>query len=558
MRKRYAEFPAVIAYLDAVQEDIVENVQEFRKPQDGPQPVLGMPTPPYATDGSPFFRRYRVNLLVDHSESEGAPVDSEDHPTYVNLIGRIEHIAQMGALITDFNLIKPGALHRANGGYLLLDAREVLLQPYAWEGLKRVLRAGEIGIEPLGQALSLVSTVSLEPEPIPLDVKIILYGERRLYYLLHRLDPDFAELFKVEADFNDEMTRTEDSQLGYARMIGMIARQEELRPFNRGAVARLIEHSTRMVSDTEKLSTHLASLADLMREADYWAQVNENGAITASDIQHAIDAQIERADRLRERLQERINRGVIFIDSQGEVVGQVNGLSIIRLGHFTFGQPNRITARVRLGKGKFIDIEREVALGGPIHSKGVLILSSFLGARYAPEHPLSLSASLVFEQSYGGVEGDSASLAELCALLSALAQAPIKQSLAMTGSVNQRGQIQPIGGVNEKIEGFFDICQARGLTDEQGVIIPRANVQHLMLRQDVVEAVADGAFHIYAAETVDEAMALLTDRPAGQRGSDGQFPTASINHQVERRLIEMAEKQRDFQKKADKEKEEKE
>jgi lon-related putative ATP-dependent protease len=544
LRNKHAQLPEVVAHLDAVQKDVIENVDEFRQVEESSQ-FMGIPLP-RSLMGPPLFRRYQVNVLVDHGESKGAPVVYEDHPTYNNLVGYIEHIAQMGALVTDFNLIKPGAMHRANGGYLILDARELLLQPYAWEGLKRALRAREVRIESLAQALSLISTVSLEPETVPLDVKVVLVGERLLYYLLYQYDPDFGELFKVEADFNEEMTRTLENNLLYARLIATMARKEGLRPFDRVAVARVIEHSARIASDAEKLSVHLLSISDLLREADYYADTNSNGAVTAADVQRAIDAQIRRADRLRERVQEGIERGTILIDTSGERVGQVNGLSVIGLGNFAFGHPSRITARVRLGKGEVVDIEREVELGGPIHSKGVLILSGFLASRYAADRPLSLSASLVFEQSYSGVEGDSASLAELCALLSALADAPIKQSLAVTGSVDQYGQVQPIGGVNEKIEGFFDICEARGLTGEQGVIVPTSNVQHLMLRQDVVEAVKAGQFRVYAVETVDQAIELLTSVPAGERDAEGNFPEGSINRRVEARLVELSEKQRAF------------
>jgi lon-related putative ATP-dependent protease len=544
LREKYAELPDVVNYLNAVQRDVVENVDEFRKPDEAPQ-AMDIPLP-LSMMSAPLLRRYQVNVLVDHSQSRGAPVVYESNPTYNNLIGRIEQIAQMGALLTDFNLIKPGALHRANGGYLILDARQLLLQPYAWEGLKRALRSREVRIESLGQALSLISTVSLVPEPIPLDVKVVLIGDRMLYYALVQLDPDFGELFKVEADFNEDMERTPESNLLYARLVATMARGEDLRPFDRGAVARVIERSARMAGDASKLSVHLLSIADLLREADYWASVAGNGVVTADDVQRAIDTQIHRADRVRERVHDRIQQGTILIDTSGERVGQVNGLSVVELGNFAFGQPSRITARVRIGGGKVVDIEREVELGGPIHSKGVLILSSFLGARYAAERPLSLSASLVFEQSYGGVEGDSASMAELCALLSALARVPIKQSFAMTGSVNQHGEAQPIGGVNEKIEGFFDVCKARGLTGEQGVIIPTSNVQHLMLRHDVVEAVETGQFHIYPMRTVDEAIELLTGIPAGERDVEGNFPEGSINQLVEARLVELAEKQRAF------------
>lgn len=544
LQEKYADLQPVVDYLEAVKNDVVENVEDFRRTGDEEaEAMLGLPMQQMQ---EATFRRYQVNVLVDHSESEGAPVVYEEHPTYNNLIGRIEHISQMGALVTDFDLIKPGALHRANGGYLLIDARELLMQPYAWDGLKRVLRSQQVRIESLSQALSLVSTVSLEPEPIPLDVKVVLIGERLLYYLLNQYDPDFSELFKVEADFDDQMPRTPENDELYARLVATIGRREELHPFDRAAVARVIERSSRLVGDTKKLSTHLLSVAELLEEADYWAGQEERGVVTVQDVDRAIGEQIRRADRLRERTQEHIQRGMILIDTDGERRGQVNGLSVIALGNYAFGRPSRITARTRLGKGNVIDIEREVDLGGPIHSKGVLILSSYLGARYAADHPLSLSASLVFEQSYAGVEGDSASLGELCALLSDLAGAPIKQSLAVTGSVNQHGEVQPIGGVNEKIEGFFDACRAKGLTGDQGVLIPTANVEHLMLRHEVIEAVEEGDFHVYAVGTVDEAISLLTGESAGERSQDGEFPIGSVNQRIEARLIELAERQRDF------------
>jgi lon-related putative ATP-dependent protease len=544
LQEKYADLEDVVAYLKAVKDDVVENVDDFRR--TGDEEREGMLGIPMQRVREAKFRRYQVNVLVDHSESEGAPVIYEEHPTYNNLIGRIEHIAQMGALVTDFNLIKPGALHRANGGYLLIDARELLMQPYAWEGLKRVLRGREVRIESLSQALSLVSTVSLEPEPIPLNVKVVLIGERLLYYLLGYYDPDFDELFKVEADFSDEMPRTPENDELYARLIATMARRDELQPFDREAVARIIQRSSRISGDSKKLSTHLLSVSGLLHEADYWASEAGNNVVTLKDVQKAIDQQINRADRIRERTQERIRRGTILIDTEGERIGQVNGLSVIGLGNFAFGRPSRITARTRLGKGSVVDIEREVDLGGPIHSKGVLILSGYLGARYATDYPMSLSASLVFEQSYGGVEGDSASLAELCALLSALAGVPIRQSLAVTGSVNQHGDVQPIGGVNEKIEGFFDACKAKGLTGDQAVLIPAANVEHLMLRQDVIEAAERGEFHVYPVKSVDEAIELLTGVPAGERDEEGAFPEGTINERVEARLIALAERQRDF------------
>jgi predicted ATP-dependent protease len=371
-------------------------------------------------------------------------------------------------------------------------------------------------------------------------------GERLLYYSLYQADPDFGELFKVAADFEDQMHRGAANHLLYARMIGTIARQEGMRALDRAAVARVIEQSARLAGDAEKLSTHVHSIADLLREADYWAGEAQHGVIDAMDVQRALDAQIRRQDRVRERTQEEIQRGTILIDTQGATVGQVNGLAVFSMGQFAFGRPHRITARVRIGRGEVVDIEREVALGGPIHAKGVLILSAYLGARYAADRPLSLSASLVFEQSYSGVEGDSASSAELYALLSALADLPVKQGLAVTGSVNQWGQVQAIGGVNEKIEGFFDVCRAQGLTGEQGVLIPASNVKHLMLRHDVVAAAAAGQFQVYAVDTIDQGIALLTGVTAGERDHTGQFPVGSVNQRVEARLMELADKRLAF------------
>ncbi|MGH8066743.1 MAG: Lon protease family protein [Candidatus Entotheonellia bacterium] len=551
LRRQYIELPEVVEYLRRVEQDVMENLEEFLRPAEAPEAPPPMPAdgtlrrPPMPT-GLSFFRRYQVNVIVDHTGAIGAPVIYEDHPTVQNLVGRIEHMAQMGALVTDFNLIKAGALHRANGGYLILEARKVLLQPFAWEELKRALSSEELRIEVLGQMLSLISTVSLEPEPISLDVKVVLLGERLLYYTLSQLDPDFAELFKVAADFEDQMDRTPENHLLYARMIATMVRQEGLRPFNREAVARVIEQSARLAGDAERLSTHVRSIADLLREADYWAGEAPHDVVTAADVQRAIDAQVYRSDRVRERIQEEIQRGTILIDTEGAKVGQVNGLSVITLGQFAFGRPSRITARVRLGRGEVVDIEREVALGGPIHSKGVLILAAYLGARYAIDRPLSLSASLVFEQSYSGVEGDSASSAELYALLSALADLPVKQGLAVTGSVDQHGQVQAIGGVNEKIEGFFDICRAQRMTGEQGVLIPMSNVKHLMLRPDVVEAVAAGRFHVYPVETIDQGIELLTATPAGERNAQGEFPAGSVNQRVEARLLALSEKRLAF------------
>jgi len=535
LRAKYQDLPEVLHYLDEVQKDVVSNASAFLgKSESSMHGLLSL------EGGGAALRRYEVNLLVDHSGGEGAPVVYDDNPTYAALVGRIEHIAQLGALITDFTQIKPGALHTANGGYLILDVRKVLTQPYAWEGLKRALYGKQIRIESLGQMLSLVSTVSLEPQPIPLDIKVVLLGERLLYYLLCEYDPDFRELFKVAADFEDSVDRNSENDQLYAQLIATLVRKNRLRPFDRGAVAAVIEQSMRLVGDREKLSTHLRSIADLLSEASFWAGEGNQEVVRGDDVQRAIDYQIERIDRVRDRMHEAILRDTVMIATAGETVGQVNGLSVIQLGDAAFGIPSRITATTRLGEGELVDIEREVDLAGPIHSKGVFILSNYLGARYAQDFPLSLSASLTFEQSYSQVEGDSASLAELCALLSSLSGLPIRQSLAVTGSVNQHGQVQSIGGVNEKIEGFFNVCRERGLTGEQGVLVPKSNLKHLMLRHEVVQAVRDGKFSIYAVEHADEAIAVLTGVSAGVVDEEGSFPEDSVNGRVQARLQALA------------------
>ena len=533
LRTDWGELPQVRQYLARVQEDVLDHAEFFRQPKEGEQPTLfGIPMPRAEPAESPF-RRYQVNVLVEHSKSQGAPVVYEDNPNYGNLIGRVEHIAQMGTLLTDFTLIKAGALHRANGGYLVLDALKLLMQPFSWDMLKRALRSREIRAESPAQAYSLINTVSLEPEPIPLDVKVVLVGERLIYYLMHAYDPEFRELFKVASDFEEDTERGPGTELAQARVIATLARREKLRPLERAAVERVIEHAARQAGDAERLSLHLRGLVDLLRETDYWAQDAGRALATETDVARALEAREHRLDRVRHRILQETLRGTLLVSSAGERVGQVNGLSVMQLGGFAFGMPHRITARVRLGGGKVVDIERETELGGPIHSKGVLILSGYLAGRYAARHPLSLAASLVFEQSYSGVEGDSASSAELYALLSALAEAPLRQSLAVTGSVNQHGDVQAIGGVNEKIEGFFDLCEARGLDGSQGVVIPASNVKHLMLRERVIDAVAAGKFHLYAVETVDQGIEILTGMPADR-----------VNRRVEERLLDFAQRAR--------------
>ncbi|MES9947062.1 MAG: ATP-binding protein [Candidatus Thiodiazotropha sp.] len=541
LREKYRDLQTVTAYLDRVEEDVINNYQQFL-PRDERKPSLFGLHLSQQEEGPPWHYRYRVNLLLAHQANGGAPIVYEDLPGYNNLVGRIEHRAHLGALETDFTMIRPGALHRANGGYLILDALKLLMQPFAWETLKRVLQSAEIRIESLAQITSLISTQSLEPEPIPLEVKVVLLGERHIYYLLQALDPEFDELFKVAVDFDDDLVRDSQNEHHYGQMIASLARQHNLRPLDRIAVARVIDHSMRLADDSERLSSHMRSITDLIQQADYWAGEHDHTLIAEDDVQTAIEAQIHRADRIQRRLQSEVVRGTLMIATTGEVVGQVNGLSVMLLGDQRFGHPTRITARARLGKGQVVDIEREVELGGPIHSKGVYILSGFISGRYAPDYPLSLSASLVFEQSYGQVEGDSASSAELYALLSALSGLPIKQQFAVTGSVNQLGEVQAIGGVNEKIEGFFDICRRMGLSGDQGVLIPSANVKHLMLREDVVEAVKTGAFAIYPIKTIDEGIALLTNTPAGSRDENGLFPEDSVNGRVEASLIRFSER----------------
>ncbi len=541
IKARFDDLPQVIAYLENVEGDVVSNAETFLA---APEQALGDTST--WSEGPTLFWRYRVNLLIDHSENGNAPVVFEDEPTFERLLGRIEHRSESGTLVTDFNLIRPGSLHKANGGYLLIDVLRLLRQPLAWDALKRVLEAGKIRIETLASALGFTSTTTLEPEPVPLDVKVVLTGERIFYYLLSTYDPDFQNHFKVMADFEEVVEHGDDARQSFVRAIAALARREKLNPFDRSAVAALLDYAARQAEDTRKLSADFQRLGDLMREADFIASQYGHGVVSGADIKAARAAEIKRKSRISERLQEAMERQLVLIDTEGERIGQVNGLSVFQLGDTTFGKPSRITARVSLGRGDVVDIEREVELGGPIHSKGVLILSGYLRARYAPHHPLSLAASLVFEQSYGGVEGDSASAAELFTLLSALAEMPIRQSLAVTGSVNQHGQIQVIGGVNEKIEGFFDLCAARGLTGEQGVLIPSGNVQHLVLDDRVLAAAEAGKFHIYGINSIDEGIEILTGHYAGAPDETSLFPDGTVNGRVQARLFDFAQRRRAF------------
>lgn len=546
----------VAAWLTELETDLVDNIGYFTQ-EDREQQTAAM-----APIGGDIFRRYTVNIIVENGPDAvpeptagnsnggfiggGAPIITEEHPAFANLIGRVEHMSHMGALVTDFSLIKAGSLHRANGGYLLIDALRLLREPLAWDGLKRALRTRRIVLEAPGEYLSLVSTVALEPDPIPLDTKVILFGDRLLYYMLAENDPEFRDLFKVSADFDDQIDRDGETDMLYAEMIATLCRENELLPLTAAAVGRVIEESSRFAEDAEKLSLEVGSVTDLMQEADLYAREGAADAIDVSHVQRAVDERVHRSDRLRERSLEAITRDVIMIDTEGAVVGQINGLSVLSLGQASFGRPTRITARTRMGQGNVVDIEREVDLGGALHSKGVLILTGFLSAHFAAAVPLSLAATLVFEQSYGGVDGDSASAAELVALISSLAELPINQGLAITGSLNQLGQIQAIGGVNEKIEGFFDICVRRGLTGDQGVVIPHANVKHLMLRRDVIDAVERGVFSIYPAETIEDAVTVMTGIHAGLRDEDDEFERGTVFQRVDDRLAEFALAQASF------------
>jgi len=543
LKEKYRDHAEILQHLGALREDILEHVDLFRRDKGGEAPteMMALLAQGQAQLGGDPFDRYRVNLLVEHPDGSGAPVVVEAHPTCQNLLGRIEHQAHMGTLFTNFMMVKAGALHRANGGFLVLEALEVLKQYFAWDPLKRSLKNKQIKVEEPGEQFRLVSTVTLEPEPIPLDVKVVLVGSPWLFYMLYYLDPEFRELFKVKVDFGPEVARTPENIVAFARLLATTAREERLLPFDRTAVSRLVEYSSRMVEDQDRLATTFGEILDVAREAHFWAGRNGQARVEGKDVERAVEARRYRSNRIEERLRDLVTEGTLLIDTAGAVVGQVNGIAVVPVGDYWFGKPSRITARTYLGRGGIVDIEREARTGGRIHSKGVLILSGYLGGRYAQKLTLSLSASLGFEQAYEEIEGDSASSAELYAILSSLTGLPLRQDLAVTGSVNQQGEVQAIGGVNAKIEGFYDVCAARGLSGTQGVVIPAANVRHLMLREDVVDAVRAGRFQVYAVRTIDEGIALLAGRPAGERGPDGAFPEGSVNALVEKRLREMAE-----------------
>lgn len=546
LRDRYHGRQDVQEYLRQVQEDIPEHLEDF---QVGRQSQEGLPGALAELQGATreeHLARYTVNVFVDHSQTRGAPVIQEHNPTYYNLMGRLEYQARFGAMTTDFRQIKSGAIHRANGGYLLLDALDVLISPLAWDALKKAIQTRQARIENLGEQFSSIPAATLRPEAIPLNLKVVMVGDPFVYYLLYHLDEDFRKLFKVKADFGPDMDRSDQHILRYAGFIGRLVRERGLRHFDRAGVSRIVEYGVRLVEDQNKLSTRLADVADMVVEASYWAGKNGNRLVTAEDVDKAIEHKEYRSNLVEERVRQFIEDGTIMIDTEGEKAAQVNGLSVIDLGDHAFGRPSRITARTALGAQGVVNIEREIKLSGPIHSKGVLILAGYLAGKYAQDYPLALSATLTFEQVYDEVEGDSAASTELYALLSALSGLPLKQGIAATGSVNQIGQVQAVGGVTRKVEGFYEVCKAKGLTGEQGVILPEANVKNLMLKDEVVRAVRDGSFHLWSVRTVDEGIELLTGVPAGQQQADGSYPHGTVHQLVDARLRGYAQRLREF------------
>ncbi|MCL4534426.1 MAG: AAA family ATPase [Bacteroidetes bacterium] len=540
----YQDNPAILEYFQDLQNDIVENIGQFR--------AEGTPTPegpfqaqvPWLRELA--FRKYEVNVIVDNTGRTGAPVVMEFNPAYTYLFGRIEREAQFGALVTDLTLIRPGSLHQANGGYLVCDIEDVLRNPFSWDGLKRALRDGNITIEEPGEKLGFVVTKSLMPEPIPLSAKVLVIGNPMLYQMLFGMDEEFKHLFKVKADFDTQMDLTPENARAYVASLCAVCHKEHLPNFDIGAVVKLLEQSSRLAEDQKKLSTRFSEITDIMREASYWAGQDNKSVVEAPHVQRAIEERLYRSNLIEERIREMMARDIIKIDTAGSVVGQVNGLAVVGMGDFAFGRPSRITAALGVGREGVVDIEREVKMGGPIHTKGVLILGGFLTNRFAQDKPLTVNARLVFEQSYEGIEGDSASSTELYALLSRLSGVPIKQSFAVTGSVNQWGEVQAIGGVNEKIEGYFSVCKVKGLTGDQGVVVPASNAEHLMLKEEVLEAASKGLFHIYAVKTIDEGIEVLTGVPAGERGADGKYPVGTINYLVDQKLRSLGQSLREF------------
>ncbi|CUU00645.1 ATP-dependent Lon protease [Candidatus Thermokryptus mobilis] len=535
--KEQFKIPKVHEYLDDVRKHILNNLHIFKATAEQ---VKSVPFSPEQKEEVDPFLPYRVNVILDNSEQEGVPVIIETTPTFSNIFGTIEKVYDSrGFWRTDFTKIKAGSILKADGGYLVLNARDALSEPGVWKALKRTLMYRKLEIQPMDVFFQ-ISSISLKPEPIEINTKIIMLGDPELYHLLYEYDEDFQKIFKIKADFDFEMDLNDEAIIQYAKFIRKICRDENLRPFEREAIGKVVEFAVRQAGRRDKITTRFSTIADLIREADYWARVDGSNQVKPSHVQKAIQESFERRKMIEDKIKEMISKGVILVDVTGERVGQVNGLTIYEIGDYRFGRPVRITASVSMGRAGIINIERESNLSGRIHDKGVLILAGYLREKYAQDKPLTLSASICFEQSYSGIDGDSASSTELYALLSALSGLPIKQGIAVTGSVNQKGDIQPIGGVNEKIEGFFDVCKAKGLTGEQGVIIPKKNVDDLMLRDDVVEAVKKGLFHIYPVETIDEGIEILTGVKAGKRLKDGKFEPGTVNYLVDKRLREIS------------------
>lgn len=536
MKEKYKDNKKIVAYLEAVQEDILSHLDDFKsvEEQSPPLPFMKMPKPEAS------FVRYSINVIVNNSECKGAPVVFESNPTYLNLFGRIEYKVQYGMALTDFSMIRAGSLHRANGGYIVINALDLLRNIFSYDALKRSIKNREIKIEDVWEQYRLMSTTVLKPEPIPLDVKVILIGNPYIYYLLYNLDEEYRELFKVKADFDSRMERNPENIEKYAFFVASCQKEENLLPFDRGGVAKVVEYGSRLAGHQDKLSTKFSDIADLIRESHYWAQKEGGSVVRAEHVAKAIDEKIFRVNRIEDRIREMILEDTIIVETSGERVGQVNGLAVLDLGDYSFGKPSRITARTYIGKAGIVNIERETKMSGKIHEKAIMIISSYLGGKYATKKPLSLSASITFEQLYEMVEGDSATCAELYALLSSISGVPLKQNIAVTGSMDQNGDVQPIGGVNEKIEGFFDLCKIRGL-DGHGVIIPKRNVKHLMLKQEVVDAVRNGKFSIYPIDKMEEGLEILTGIPAGELKEDGTYPEGTMNYLVMKRLEEISE-----------------
>ncbi len=537
LQRRYADVEKVVQYLEAAREEIVTHLDEFKVTEEAPSPFPFMKMPKMEQS----FAKYSVNVIVNNAEREGAPVVYESNPTYLNLFGRMEYRVQYGMASTDFTMIKAGSLHKANGGYLIVDAMELLKNPFSYDALKRAMKNKEIRIEDVLEQYRLISTAGLKPQPIPLDAKIILIGSPYLYYLLHSYDEESRRLFKVKADFDSKMDRTPENVEKYATYLARIQKEEGLLPFDRSGVARVVEYGSRFADDQEKLSTKFSEIADLVRESHYWAKKDGAETVRDSHVTKALDEKVFRVNRLEERLRELMLDDTFIVNTSGEKVGQVNGLAVLDMGDYSFGKPSRITAKTFTGRAGVVNLERETKMSGKIHEKAILIITSYLGSKYAQKKPISLSASITFEQLYEMVEGDSATCAELYALLSSISGVSLKQTFAVTGSMDQNGEVQPIGGVNQKIEGFFQLCKMRGLDGNHGVIIPKRNQRNLVLNGEVIEAVKNGLFSVYAIDFMEEGLEILTGMKAGEIGEDGLYPAGSVNSLVEKRLTEIAE-----------------